>query len=355
MATKLGTNDIAALFANQQTVDQFGLDNMAEAIAFDLSVHNELMVEQLGDLCFVTTDRTMSYGTSDNGALDPLDEYGAPQSQKLSVGTTLSFPIRKYGKALAWTADYFRQVSVADMMAQVDGIKKADAKRVISLIKEAMYTSANPASFTDKLVAPQVALTVKRFLNADSVAIPEGPNGETFTASSHTHYLGTASLVNADVVSLHDTVLEHGHADGLRIIISRTDRTAFEALAGFNKYQFPNITPGVDAAHNEIKLTPKRLDNMAIGTFGSAEVWIKPWAIASYILCVAVDDVRKPLGFRQLPQANMQGLRLVASNDAYPLHADSWVRYCGVGAFHRTNGGVLYTASGTFADPTITA
>src|SRR4051794_26160347 len=121
MATKLGTNDIAALFANQQTVDQFGLEPMADAIHFDLSVWNQQFTEAMADLCLVTTERTMAYGTSDNGALDALDEYGAPRAQKLSVGTTLSFPIRKYGKALSWTADYFRQVTVSDMMAQVDG------------------------------------------------------------------------------------------------------------------------------------------------------------------------------------------------------------------------------------------
>jgi hypothetical protein len=354
MATKLGTQQIADLFANQQTVDQFGLEPMAEAIAFDMQVHNDLMREQLSDFCMVTTERTHAYGTSDNGAMDQLDEYGMPRAQKISVGTTLSFPIRKYGKALGWTSDYFRQVTVADLMAQVDGIKKADAKRVIAEIKTAMYTSANPASFADKLVAPQVSLTVKRFLNADSVAIPEGPNGETYTASSHTHYIGSATLTNAAVLSLHDTVLEHGHSDGLRIIISRTDRTAFEALSGFKAYQDSRIVYTATDV-NKVAKRLDRLDNLAIGTFGSAEVWVKPWAIANYVLCLAVDDVRKPLGFRELPQAGMQGLRLVAQNDSYPLHAEAWVRYFGVGVWHRTNGGVLYFANATFADPTITA
>ncbi|HEU4588147.1 MAG TPA: hypothetical protein VFS11_05850 [Gemmatimonadales bacterium] len=349
---KTGSLTITDLLANNQTTARaFGMDTIIEVIRRDLETHNRLIDQAVSQFAEVSTDSLRMYGTSDNGEMQELDENGRATTQKITGGVNCGFPLRKYGYAFGGTRDFLEAATPRDIARRVIAAEKAHAKGVMRGLKRAVYTATN-STFTDRLQAPVVALPVRAFVNADSNDIPEGPNGQAFDGSSHTHYLGAASLSASTLLSLHDTVLEHGLgvSGKLVLVISATDRTAVEALTGFRAYPDPRVTyRATDTNTATIDLV--KMDDLAIGTFHAAEVWVKPWAIANYVAALVLDADEKPLVMRTRPGGS--NLKLDAQIEAQPLQAEYATAHYGFGVWNRTAGGVLYFANATYASPTI--
>ena len=346
-----GTHDINTLLATRfQSAAEFGLDTIQRVLAADLAAHNAIVQEMVSDLCEITTDRQRKYGTSVSGEMVEVDEYGRAQTQLAKPGATVGFPLRMFQFNVGWTEKWFQLHTPADMAIGVQNAQKAHMRALQRDIKRAMYASGN-YTFNDFLV-DKVDLAVKRFVNADSASIPDGPNGETFDGASHTHYNTNASLTATVMQTNIEDVIEHGHGNQVRVAIARADETAVRALSGFVAYPDPRIiyrntdTPGQT-------LDISRLDNRAIGIFNGAEVWVKPWAIANYALAWDAGDPNKPLAFRQRSNTALQGLRIAATLNTYPLVAQYMEAEWGIGVWTRTNGAILYFANGTWADPTI--
>lgn len=351
MALKIGTHDIASLLANRQTTAaEFGLDSINDILQADLRAHNATVDDMMADIADVTTDRLRQSGSSDAGEMVEADEFGAAPTQKPSVGATVGFPLRLYQYAIGWTRKWLQLHSPADMAVAQIGAEKAHLKGIQRALKRAIYVSGN-YTFFDRLVAPQVNLNVKRLVNADGDNISDGPNSEAFDGATHTHYSGSATLTAAAVQSLVNNVMEHGLEDGrLQLAIAAADRTAFEALTGFQPYRDSRIAyMATDGNRQMIDLT--RMDNLAIGTFGAAEVWVKPWAIANYVLAYIAGGRLKPLVMRTRNGAS--SLEIAAEIVDYPLQAKYMEAEYGVGVWNRTAGGVLYFANAVYADPTI--
>ena len=346
-----GTHDISTLLATRyQSAAAFGLDTIRQVLEADVAAHNQIVQEMVSGLCEVTTDRQRRYGTSASGEMVEVDEYGRSQTQVARPGATVGFPMRLFQFGLGWTAKWFETHTPADMAIAVQNAQKAHWRSVQREIKRAVYLSAN-YTFNDFLV-DKVDLAVKRFVNADSAGIPDGPNGETFDGASHTHYDANSGLTAATAKAIINDVIEHGHGNMVKLAISRTDEATVRALSGFVAYPDPRIiyratdTPGQT-------LDISRLDNRAIGIFEGAEVWVKPWAIANYLFAWDDADPMKPLAYRQREAASLQGLRIAAQLDTHPLYAQYMEAEFGVGVWTRTNGAVLYFGGGSYTDPTI--
>lgn len=353
MPLKIGTNDLASLAANAtQSIADYGLEEMNEAVQADLAAHNAIIADLTGDVALSTTDRQRLSGIADIGEMIDADEYSAAPTQRPAGFQTVGFPLRKVQYAIGWTREWFRMKTPADMARQVFAAQKAHIKRLIRDMKRAIYGSAN-YSFFDRLGIPQVALAVKRFVNADSLAIPEGPNGEVFDAATHTHYLASATLTAGALTSLVATVLEHGHGNRIVIAINVADEAAVRALAGFIELRDPRLEIRTDTNQTIDTIDLSRANNRKIGLFGAAEVWVKPWAIASYAVAYDAEDDRKPLVKRLPTFAGMSGLAVAAELDAFPLHAQFMEDHFGFGTWNRTNGAVLDFGSGTYRDPVI--
>ena len=94
------------------------------------------------------------------------------------------------------------------------------------------------------------------------------------------------------------------------------------------------------------------MDNRAIGIFGGAEVWVKPWMPANYIfIWDAGSD--KPVVIRQRAGGSQPGLRIAGENDAFPLHAQYMEAEFGAAVWNRTNGVMLYFGDTSYSDPTL--
>lgn len=350
-----GTHDISSLLAARiQSVAEFGIDNIAQILSADLAAHNLIVNDMVGELAEVTTDRQRVYGSSVSGEMAEVDEYGRSVTKRATPGATVGFPLKMFQYGLGWTEKWMQTHTPRDMAIAVQSAKLAHLKKIQNEIKRALLISGN-YTFTDFLV-DNVDLAVKRLVNADSAAIPDGPNGEEFAGDSHTHYLARVStLAISDVTGLVNTVVEHGHGGMVKIAINKTNENTWRALTGTNGFQAytdPRMIYRVtDTPGNTLDIS--RIDNRAIGIIGSAELWVKPWIPANYALCWDATG-SPPLCLRQRSQESLQGLRIAATNSAFPLTAQYMEAEFGFGAWNRTNGAVLYFGGTSYTDPTIT-
>lgn len=349
--TQTGTYDISSLLAARfQSVADFGLDTIERILLADIATHNQIVTEMVSDLADLTTDRQRIYGSTVAGEMVEVDEYGRSPTQRALPGSTVAFPLKLFQFAVGWTRKWMETKSPADMAQLVLAGQRAHWRAIVREMKKALYVSAN-YTYTDHLV-DNVALAVKRLANADSAAVPDGPNGETFDGATHTHYDGEASLTAAFLTALINNVVEHGYGGAVKVAIARADEAAVRALTGFTAYVDPRVVfRNTDTPGQTVDIT--RLDNRAIGIFGAAEIWVKPWAIATYLFAWDSGSPNKPLAFRQRSATSLQGLHVAGEIDAYPLHARYMEAEYGFGVWTRTNGAVLFTTNATYADPVI--
>ncbi|MBW6457039.1 MAG: hypothetical protein K0A98_14250 [Trueperaceae bacterium] len=357
MARQTGTYSLADLRENRfenVSVHDFGMDTLTQVIQNDLAAHNAQMEEMVGDLALASSDLVRIYGTGVDGQMIEVDEFGRGPTQKDLPGDTVGFPMRKYQFPIGWTRDYLDIASVQDVALTADIAEKAHLNAVRREIKKALFLSAN-FSFVD-YAATKTTLAVKRLLNADSAAIPPGPNGESFDGTTHTHYIARAStLANSDVTALITKVVEHGHSADVRIVINQADEATMKALTSFKAYVDVRLNPSSTASDPKKQVDTLPVDNRPIGLFEGVEVWVKPWGIANYWLCWDAGSMAKPLVMRERPQATLRGLRLAGEIPTHPLLTRYMESVFGFGVWTRTNGAILYINDTTWADPTITS
>lgn len=344
------------LSATQPSIIQFGEDRVFQGVSDLLEIHNRMLQEKLVDFVVGTTDRLRRYGGPDQMVMEPLDEGGVPNAQKVSAGSTVGFPLRRYGNAVQFTRDWMNQHSPQEFTVQIQAQRDADLRTIDLAVRRAIFNPTN-YTFTDRLVQPtsQVTIPVKALVNADSAPLGVGPNGETFNAATHTHYLARAggAVTNAEVIALVETVIEHHPIGQALIYISRTNEATMRALAGFVPYQDVRIRPSFDTTVAiGTPLDPNQINNRAIGVFNAtAEVWVKPWMPANYFYAW-VKGGPTPLAMRE-PDRGDKGLRLIFENDEYPLRASAVARDFGIAVWNRTNGAALYIGGTSYVAPTL--
>lgn len=349
---RTGTYDVSSLLAAQNTsAVEFGIDTIAEVLTADNRNFSEQVTAALADLCETSADRQRTVGSSVGGDMMEVDEYGQGPTQKDLPSYFLGFPLRKFQFPLGWTKQWEKNASAADFAVRNAAAQGADLRRTRYELQRAIYTPTN-STFKDHLV-DNATLSVKAFINADSTAIPNGPNGETFDGTTHTHYDGSATLTAAAIQAQINDILEHRNGARVRICINVADATAFAALTGFVAVQVPQITiaTNVNSIENP-RLDITKLDNRLIGYFNGAEVWTKPWAVANYSVAYDIDAPQKPL-VRRVEKAD-RGLHIAAEVDVHPLRAQYSEHFYGFGAWNRFAVHVLRFNNATYAAPTLT-
>lgn len=350
-----GTLSVADLLATARigaTVFEVGEDKTFATIQAYLDAHNTIQMDMIGDLVEPTTDRTVGTGGVSTMTMDEMDEFGRADAQKISAGDVLGFPLRKYGGALQWTRTYFEEVTLDEFVGQVDAMLTADELNIQKQIKRALLLSSN-YTFTDKL-KDRMSIPVKRLVNADSYPLPTGPNGETFTASSHTHYIARVSTFAAsDVTALISTVTEHYNSGAPRVYINQAQEASIRGFtSNFTPYVDARIIPASTAQVARGSLDQSNVYNRAIGIFDQAEVWVKPWVPANYLFAFLIGP-QKPLAWRTKRTGGGQ-FGLDYDDESHPLRARQYGREFGIGVRNRVNGAVLYIGGTSYTDPTIT-
>jgi hypothetical protein len=331
---------------------EFGLDTINKTLQAELANYNAQMREQMMLLAEPLTEQSRIYGTSGIALMAEVDEFGKGVSQKDSVGVTVSFPLKVFAAALGWTEKHLQMATPAEMAEKMIKVQKGYAAAVTKAVKQAIFNNTN-YNFTDHLVNG-VTLGVKRLINADGSVIPNSPSGATFDGSTHTHYLArAAALANSDIDGAISTVTEHGNTHGLKMFVNLSNKAAVTALSKFKALDSALLAySGVTSTIT--KLNTNDFENQMIGYWdGYVEVWVKPWVPANYILVAATEEPEKLLGYRELPQPSMQGLRIDAPFGIAPLVAQNAEAIFGFGVWNRLAGSVLYIGGTTWTNPTI--
>lgn len=349
----LGILSMQDMLANRfQTPVQLGLDTIARSLQADLAIHNRILQDLVSTFAVTTADRRRRYGVSSALQFLTADEFTRAHTQKVITGSEVEFPLDGFQAAVGWTAMFFQNKTVADMAATQVAAKVGHINSIKRRLQLAIFGATN-YSFFDYRMPDNIQLDVKRFLNADGAPIPMGPNGEQFNAATHTHYLFTNGLTNAGAHALVDTVFEHHNSSGLKVYINIGDAAAWQALADFKPYTDVRIDPSVNVDRARGALDPFNPGDRAIGIFGPAEVWVKPWGVLNYAVCLATDTDLKPLALRTR-DGGAPSLRTVATNVLFPLQADYMESEYGFGVWTRTNGAVYYfaAAAASYVEPT---
>lgn len=352
MAMKTGTFDISALLAANNTLvgtGPFTEDAIAATIAADNAAYSQVVDELLADLVEVTTDRIRPVGSSIGGSAMEVDEHGQGPTQRDVPGYFLGIPLKRIQFPVGWTTQWLKNATPADVAIRNGAAQGAHLRRARYELQKAIFTPTN-YTFLDHLV-DKASLSVKAFINADSTAIANGPNGETFDGTTHTHYDAIAALTAASLTALIADVVEHRNGARVRVYFNVADVATVSALTGFVPLQVPYVTLNTAANQAENRLDITKADNRQIGWFGAAEIWTKPWVPAFYAVAADVDAPQKPLLKRV--ERNDRGMHIAAEIESHPLHANFSEWFYGFGAYNRTSMAVLKFNNASYSVPTL--
>lgn len=341
------------LISSNLTVQEFGEENAFDAINQALIAHNNELQEVLSLFCDITSERMYAFGTTDSMEMRRVDEFGAVDTQKVRGGQTLGLPLYLHQVAVGWTRKAFQQITAARLAAQFTAANDADIRNINREIRRALFKPTNNLLYIDRLT-DQVNLELRALLNADGQEPPLGPNGETFDGSTHTHYLGSATLTTTHIDNILDTVREHGVLGDLVLFIARGNESAFRLLTGFEPYTDPRIIPALADSRADGTLDMVNVNNRAIGIYGGAEVWVKPWVPTNYQAVLDINATEKPLGLRTPSGSLAAGagaLNIAAEHEHYPLRANWMEREFGVSALNRHRAAVGQSNNATYTIP----
>lgn len=359
MANNYGTLSLADTLAVEDAdniyVREYGEDQLFAYADAVLQAHNTMVEDMVGDLVEFTNKRISRYGNDVDVDMVEVDEFGVADAQKAAVtGNDIGWPLRAFQATVQWTRLYFEQKTLQEFTEQFDAILSGDVRNIERALKRALFTGTN-ATFIDRRI-DSISIPVKALVNADGAQIPRDKFGNTFNGATHTHYLGTASLADADVQSAVDTVIEHGVSGTVLIYCNQAEEADIRAMASFDAFQQAMIVPGANT--DRVLGGPERYfetDNRPIGVWdGAIVVWVKPWVPAGYVLVIEVGGDQKPLRFRTRRGAGRGNLAIQFEDEAYPLRARMVEREFGVGVWGRTKAAILDTANATYTAPTIT-
>lgn len=358
MVPRYGTLSVLDTLAtyNNTNVLAFGEEELAGYLNLILQAHEAFVGELLAEFVGTPPDRETTYGTNTStGEMVEVDEFGLADAQKIPFApSTVGFPLRSFQYTLQWTRDFLATSSPLELANQVLGIAIADEQNFYRALRRVLFRATNQTGYVDRFV-DQKTLTIRALVNADSQAIPPQPiTAVSFDGATHTHYLATASFVEANLVSLVETVREHGLNGGsIRVYINSAQEATVRGFAGFEPYIDTRMVYGVNADRAAQTTSQTNLEDRAIGFHGPSEVWVKPWVPASYVLAAITGGVgnpiigwRKPIG----QMAQFADLRIAADLDRFPLHAQTMQRRFGFGAWNRIGAAALFTGGASYVN-----
>ena len=352
MAQKTGTFDITILqAATQTTVQGFegGEEAIAQIIAADNAAFSTIVDEMLADLAEKTTDRIRPVGSSLGGNAMEVDEFGQGPTQRDVPGYFVGFPLKRIQFPIGWTKQWLKSAKAADLAVRNGIAQGAHLRRLRYELQKAIFTPTN-YTFLDHLV-DKASLLIKAFINADSTAMANGPNGESFDGTTHTHYDGVAALTVAALTAQINDVVEHRNGAVVRVYFNVADAATVSALAGFVPLQVPYVSLNTAANQAVERLDITKADNRQIGWFGVAEIWTKPWVPAFYSVAVDVAAPQKPLVRRT--EQDDRGIHIAGEIESHPLQADFSEWFYGFGVWNRLAVAVLRFNNAAYATPTL--
>jgi hypothetical protein len=339
-------------FAPISTMDLTRVSRTIEAYAADLS---NRISEMLNDFTEEVTLSRSIWGGAPTMAFDEVNEFGRGKPRADVAGQELHFPLFKLSATQEASEEFWRRAKGKNVLDLLTSMDIGYAGRVRDEVKAAIFNNTLHTKVTDWLVDNSSLNKIQPFLNADSAAIPPAPNGTTFTASSHQHYIAVtgATVAATDVNYLTNHVAEHGQGT----IVLYVDPAMPATLSGLASTKFVAKTPVTIVNQSAAQVASESFDpsadrsNMSVGYWDGYEVLTRSWVPTGYIACMNLTSpIGKPLARRIDPM--FPGLHVAPEITNGILRVKESYFYLGFGALNRAAGAVLDTThQGTYSAP----
>jgi len=336
----------------------YGLDKINAEIVKSLDNYNTQVSELLSMYAEPVEIQTKVFDLASDLTMTETDEFGKSRTKANTGKWTVSFPIRKFVSGVGYSLEWLQRATVGEVNRKFMDLQLAHQKNYVKQVKTAIFTSAS-STFVDEHFNGET-LVLKPFWNADANhndSIPANANGDTFAVASHTHYIGSTSgsVAAADIDALVELVTEHDMTENVIIAINAADLDTIKALTtGFTALSSTLMNySGVNSTVQKLDLS--NLANRPVGLWKeSYMIWVKPYVPANYAVCMCLDNsMGKPLGYRQLPFANMKGLKLNNKYAGEPMIADEAICFEGLSIMNRSAGACLQLNNSSYTSPTI--
>ena len=352
VARQTGTYSLNDLRNNYMSIYQFGIGNALAVVTAQLAAYNATLNNSLAVLTETTTERTESAPAMINGRMAPVDEFGKVRTQKGNDSYGRGFPLDRFQDATGWTEDFMVRANVSQLVVMTESAQLRHTNEVRAGLVNALYQPVQRAltEYVDPAIGYQTisGVYVKPLLNADGEVPSVSPSGTSFDGN-HNHYLFNSGLTSDALDSLTNHVGEHSTGNSLVIYINAVDASKMRAVAGFIPATIQAVTAASTVASTTTPLDVSRTDDKFIGyTASGIPVYIKPWALQNYALCLNLNGPRAIK--RRVPNvAPLQGLRIKGEMGVVNLFARYWEDNFGFGVSNRAGAAVLYFATGAVA------
>lgn len=334
----------------------YGLDRVYDQLMEDLKIYNGVNASLYNEFCDRGTDNLEGYGAVTVGAMQELDEEGIADPQKSVSPANIGYPLKRYGFGRTFTQNFLKRAAVADVKSAFNNAQLAYEATWKLKFRTALFYPTN-STWVDKFgKVPTLSLPVKAFYNADSFPVAIGPEGQSFTASTHTHYhyADSTVLTEALVTSMVSNLREHnGMGNGVVINIPSSAETAVRAFVGFTAVIDPGVAQSIADTIAKGTLTFATTTNRKIGRWNGADVWVREWvpdgASTGWVhVYSAGSPGRKPLYIRD-SDVEPVGLFPEYEEGKFGMNFRQWTAYFGIAPKNRMNSVLGYWASGAAA------
>jgi len=344
-ARQTGVLSLQDLRANGLSIYTFGLNNALAVVSQQLGAYNYSLNSSLATLTETTTERTEASPGTINRRMAPVDEYGLARTQKAGKNYGRGFPLDRFQDATGWTEDFMAAASIGTMVTQMDSIQLAHTNEVRIALAAALYTPVQRVlrEYVDVATGYQILTGqyVMPLYNGDGEIPNVGPSGQSFDGT-HTHYTAVDNLTASDLDTLANNVGEHSTGNNIVIYINQVDASKFRAMANFVAATVAQVINPLTGAVALDNLDNTRTDDKFIGyTAGGYPVFIKPWALQNYALCLNLNGP-KVIKRRISKIPMLQGLRIKGMNGVVNLFAQYVEDSFGFGVSNRAGGAALY-------------
>ena len=352
-----------------KTADGVDLNEIFEDTAKVLEIYNAHR-RSIADLfSFRTTNSADAVPQSiSSDSFEEATEVGIPRAMRPpSDVLLLGYSRKDYDARIAFSWRFLRDADSRQVQAHVTQILESDNKLTTGTVLNRLFSPVQRQN--------EWGNTVYGLWSADGQT-PPPYLGKKFT-SDHSHYLTTASttLDSTHVEALLNHVTEHGYGVnvGTKLVILLNDddfvssgfsswRAGVQYRAGgpLPKYDFipSSIMPAwisEETVHGPVP-DPEFNGLQVWGSYANALVIKDRFIPPGYFAALATsgpNDVTNPIGFREHPDADYQGLRLIPGSGPYPLIDHYYQRTFGVGVRHRSAAAVAQITTGSVYTPPI--
>lgn len=354
--TTFGTLDsLDAIVDRNFTVVPYGEDLMYQHITQYLETWN-MFTSEFERLMGIETTKDLQRRDGAGAVViipTEVNEIARPLIQKgKQTPDVLGFPIGRYRSGQQWSYDFLRRVSFGQLINQTRGIVQGAQVRYYREFRRALFVPLpTHRSFDNQNYAwtegEKITLLVRSLAcGATGSIYPSNPDGSV-VPDTHNHYCvpQTAnSPTSAEVQGLINHVTEHNQEGEVALYINLGSETAIRAMTGFTPFTDVRVVQPITSAHIDYAyLDLRKTWDRAIGIFGAATVFVKPWVPVGYMIAT-VSGQRAILAKREGRDGGE--LRLVSTTSEHPLYSDGFEQEYGFGVQNRLGAAIMDVAHG---------